>query len=246
MKVNDKLSLLFFLSKKRQSKDGTAPIYVRITITGAGKPDEFPIGKKCHVDRWNEKHKMVDDNSQQAKATNSYLKKVHTDLEKLYLLREAQNSQVTPQMLKADFRKKEATAKVKEPASELKGFKLVKSIDPLISKANDIEKEERKISKLRNALVKQERSRLLDIEKAQLKKSIEDVVKLAKLYFDNRKKEGISIMDVTYEFLLFFVRKVASGNRAFSTLKRFKVTKEKLKNFTWYHYKKAAFPIFEI
>ncbi|WP_162618650.1 Arm DNA-binding domain-containing protein [Pedobacter yulinensis] len=44
MKVNENLSILFYLNTPKKSRDGLVPIYVRITVDG--KKDEFSSGKK--------------------------------------------------------------------------------------------------------------------------------------------------------------------------------------------------------
>lgn len=44
MKVNEDLSILFWLNRQKSTKDGLVPIYVRITVTG--DRDGFSSGKK--------------------------------------------------------------------------------------------------------------------------------------------------------------------------------------------------------
>jgi hypothetical protein len=45
MKSNQKLSILFWLFKAKATKDGKAPIYVRVTIDGL--EDEISLEKRC-------------------------------------------------------------------------------------------------------------------------------------------------------------------------------------------------------
>lgn len=249
MKINDRLSILFFLSVKRQTKDGTAPIYVRITITGTKPKDGFPIGKKCPINLWDSKKKKVIGNSSDAKETNSYIQKMQTDIGTTYTLLSAKQEIITPESLRSEYEKiyKSKADEVAKPVlPELKSFSLSNTIDPLIVIANEIDKEERKIEKIKNEWVKIERLRLIDEVKVKLKKDVEQAIKTTNLYIENKDKSALNLMDMAYEFLLFFLRKVASDNREYCTLKRFNVTKNKLASFSWYHFKKSAFPITDI
>lgn len=69
MKVNENLSILFYLNTPKKSKDGLVPIYVRITIDG--KKDEFSSGKKINPEYWNAKTGATKDCPDQ-KVINSY------------------------------------------------------------------------------------------------------------------------------------------------------------------------------
>ncbi|MGN7887483.1 Arm DNA-binding domain-containing protein [Dyadobacter sp. 22481] len=57
MKFKQNLSLLFWLYRGKASKDGKAPIYVRITIDGTDT--DISLGKKIHPDFWNSDAKLV-------------------------------------------------------------------------------------------------------------------------------------------------------------------------------------------
>ncbi|WP_374759746.1 Arm DNA-binding domain-containing protein [Dyadobacter chenwenxiniae] len=62
---NQKLSILFWLFKAKATKDGKAPIYVRITIEGL--EDEISLGKKVHPNHWCSKTKKVTSPGMEAK-----------------------------------------------------------------------------------------------------------------------------------------------------------------------------------
>ncbi|WP_343703203.1 Arm DNA-binding domain-containing protein [Chitinophaga sp.] len=57
MKVNEHLSILFFLSKKKASKDGKAPIWARITVDG--ERAEFSLGRKILPEYWDQERENV-------------------------------------------------------------------------------------------------------------------------------------------------------------------------------------------
>ena len=69
MKVNENLSILFYLNTPKKSKDGLVPIYGRITIDG--KKDEFSSGKKLDPEHWDAKTGAGKDCPDQ-KTINSY------------------------------------------------------------------------------------------------------------------------------------------------------------------------------
>lgn len=52
MKVNQKLSILLMLEKSKASKDGKAPITVRLTVDS--KRAELSLGIKVCQDKWNQ------------------------------------------------------------------------------------------------------------------------------------------------------------------------------------------------
>ncbi len=58
MKVNEHLSILFFLVKKKSDKAGRAPIWARITING--QRSEISLGQKIIPLYWNQEHQNVD------------------------------------------------------------------------------------------------------------------------------------------------------------------------------------------
>lgn len=53
MKINEDLSILFWIWKQKTSKDGLAPIYVRITVNG--QSDGFSSGRKILPEHWDSK-----------------------------------------------------------------------------------------------------------------------------------------------------------------------------------------------
>lgn len=57
MKVNEHFSILFFLVKKKASKDGQAPIWARITVDG--DRSEISLGQKILPEYWDQEHENV-------------------------------------------------------------------------------------------------------------------------------------------------------------------------------------------
>jgi len=84
MKSNQKLSILFWLFKAKATKDGKAPIYVRITIDGLD--DEISLGKKVHPDDWCNQTKKVTASGMEAKLINIAIDQARTSLTSQFMV----------------------------------------------------------------------------------------------------------------------------------------------------------------
>jgi len=82
MKVNEGLSVLFWLRRSKASNDGMTPIYVRITVNGGR--DVFSSGKKILPEYWNEETGMAVKACPDQKTINAYILQTTKDLEKQY------------------------------------------------------------------------------------------------------------------------------------------------------------------
>jgi len=82
MKINEELSILFWLKRTKTTKDGRVPIYVRITVNG--DRDNFSSGKKIHPDHWDEETATADKACVDHQLINSYVTKTKADLERCY------------------------------------------------------------------------------------------------------------------------------------------------------------------
>jgi hypothetical protein len=78
MKVNEDLSILFWLKREKKTKGGLVPIYVRITING--DRDNFSSGKKIHPDNWDKQTATATSGCPDGKLINSYIIKTRADL----------------------------------------------------------------------------------------------------------------------------------------------------------------------
>ena len=70
--MNKTFNLLFFIKKSKIKANGTAPIYLRITIDG--KPKEIASKRYIQPDKWDNKLKKVSGSSDETKSLNLYLK----------------------------------------------------------------------------------------------------------------------------------------------------------------------------
>jgi len=101
MKVNQELSILFWLWKAKQTKDGMVPIYVRITVNGLR--DGFSSSKKIHADYWNEETGFAVRACKDAVSINNYITKTSKDLERCYNELCDEHDDVTAKMVKDAF-----------------------------------------------------------------------------------------------------------------------------------------------
>lgn len=70
--MNKTFNLLFFVKKSKIKANGTAPIYLRITIDG--KPKEIASKRYIQPEKWDNKLQKVSGSSDEVKSLNLYLK----------------------------------------------------------------------------------------------------------------------------------------------------------------------------
>lgn len=98
MVTKQTLSVLVWLKKGKLTKDGTAPIYVRITISGCS--DEISLGEKAAPELWDGKSKRVKGKSREILLINNKIEQAVVDLKRHFLGLEAYYDFITPGMLK--------------------------------------------------------------------------------------------------------------------------------------------------
>lgn len=101
MKINEELSVLFWLKKTKMTKEGLIPIWVRITIKGIR--EEFSSGKKLLLEDWDEDGVKAKSSCVDAKAINSYIRKTQVELEKHFERLRSSAAEVTPKMVKEAY-----------------------------------------------------------------------------------------------------------------------------------------------
>lgn len=151
MKVNENLSILFYLNTPKKTKDGLAPIYVRITVNG--KKDEFSSGKKIDPDFWNVKT-GAENGCPDQKAINSYLTKTKAGLEKCYNLLEASHAAVTAAMVKEAYLPKTIERKTLLQAFKLHNTEFAERVSKQKGKKGTLARYERLEGKIKVFLKK--------------------------------------------------------------------------------------------
>jgi len=97
--MNKTFNLLFFIKKNKIRTNGTAPIYLRITIDGKAAD----IAAKRYIDpkKWDNKAQKAVGNSQEAKTLNSYLKTLEQKVYDFHYLMLKEENFVTAESLKS-------------------------------------------------------------------------------------------------------------------------------------------------
>ncbi|MBB6501082.1 Arm DNA-binding domain-containing protein [Pedobacter cryoconitis] len=98
MKKHCKLSILFWLWKAKAAKDGKAPIYARLTIDNENV--EMSTGRKVLPEFWDNNSKTVKEKGVEGKKTNSHLRDMTVDSERLYTVLQSRYDQIDPGLLK--------------------------------------------------------------------------------------------------------------------------------------------------
>jgi site-specific recombinase XerD len=76
--MNKTFSLLFYIRKNKMLANGTAPIYLRITIDGKRK--EITTKRHIEPEKWNTEAQKVNGNTEEAKSLNAYLKTLEQEV----------------------------------------------------------------------------------------------------------------------------------------------------------------------
>jgi site-specific recombinase XerD len=101
------ISILFYLKKPKNYKEGAVPIYMRITIDG--KPRELSIGRNAHPNRWNRVAGKMIGTKQDSRELNEYL-----DLQRAQVLEMQRDALVKRQPLSSQIVKEKLTGRNQE------------------------------------------------------------------------------------------------------------------------------------
>ncbi|OCX54222.1 hypothetical protein BEL04_08155 [Mucilaginibacter sp. PPCGB 2223] len=108
MKINEELSILFWLKRDKGSKDGLVPIYVRITVNG--DRDGFSSGKKIHPDHWDEEKGEATADCPNHLLINSYITKTLAGIERSYNQVSASSPRIKAVMVKDAYLPKKTSS----------------------------------------------------------------------------------------------------------------------------------------
>ena len=132
MKNTQKLSVLFWLFRAKKSKDGSIPVYYRITIDGLSK--DFSLGYKVLPGNWDAENKRVSSQDLQAKIINQRIKSSEADLERHFLTLQLLYEEITPGMLKNVLDGKPAILEKTEESESQSDQTLLNAFDEYIQK----------------------------------------------------------------------------------------------------------------
>lgn len=128
MYTEQKLSILFYRKRKKQTSDGRIPLYVRITVDGL--EDEFSSGIKVFYDDWDTVTQTVQATDAKYKDKNKRIGKIRTDLDRHYDLVKANHEIATPQLIKASNQRPVKAHRLKE--EKMANMQFSAALDDLI------------------------------------------------------------------------------------------------------------------
>lgn len=91
-------SVLFFLQRNKATKDGKAPIYLRITVNG--KRTLISVNRKISMDHWNNEAGKVNGTTAEIRNLNRYLDSIRYKIYKIQLELLENNRVITSQLIK--------------------------------------------------------------------------------------------------------------------------------------------------
>jgi hypothetical protein len=91
MKTN--FSLLFYMKKQKNYQSGSAPIYIRFTVSG--KRSETTTGRECEPSRWNTGAGRANGTKEDIRAFNAYLDNLQNQVYEAHRLLTEANSIIT-------------------------------------------------------------------------------------------------------------------------------------------------------
>src|SRR5215208_7465845 len=101
MNVRENLSILFYLKRRKASKDGMIPIYIRITIDGL--EEEISTGCKVFDADWDNESKTVRSTHVQHKLINKKISQARTDIDRHFTLVQVRDGLATPRAVKTAY-----------------------------------------------------------------------------------------------------------------------------------------------
>jgi len=111
--MNKTFNLLFFIKKNKIRTNGTAPIYLRITVDG--KASEIAAKRYIDPKKWDNKSQKAVGNSQEAKILNAYLKTLEQQVYDFHYLMLKEEDFVTAESLKSKLLGTDVTTRMLIP-----------------------------------------------------------------------------------------------------------------------------------
>jgi site-specific recombinase XerD len=126
MKTN--FSLLFYMKKQKNYQSGSAPIYIRITVSG--KRSETTTGRECEPSRWNTSAGRANGTKEDTRAFNAFLDDLQTKVYQAHRLLTEADELITAETIRNKF-----LGKTEKPRSLIAIFKdHNKKVEALIGK----------------------------------------------------------------------------------------------------------------
>ena len=169
MNVKQKLSILFYLKRKKITQDGMIPLYIRITIDGL--EDEISLSCKVRAEHWDNDLKQVLPGEPAWKAINKRISQAKTDIERHFYGMQAKHGLVTPAIVKESYETPISGQQIR--SEKIENMQLSEAVDQVIGDyLAYCEKRNRAYKNGRTPVP--ERLKLLDSEKEAVGERIQD------------------------------------------------------------------------
>ncbi len=116
MKTN--FSLLFYMKKQKNYQSGSAPIYIRITVSG--KRSETTTGRECEPSRWNTGAGRANGTKEDTRAFNAFLDDLQTKVYQAHRLLTEADELITAETIRNKF-----LGKTEKPRSLIEIFRII-------------------------------------------------------------------------------------------------------------------------
>jgi integrase len=236
MYVDQKLTILFFRSNKKENQHGQAPLYVRISIDGACV--EFSSGLTLRETDWNRETKTVTHTHKSHAAYNQKIQQISTDLKRHFDLVKAVNELATPLLVLQSYRAPAQAVKQREEKTA--NLQLSDAVEQLcLAYVDYYDKHDRAYRD--GPGPHPLRAQLLQKQKESLQEKIAQLLKKANAIYDNKgwTKTLLLAMD---EHLLHFLQLCATGHRSPNTLEKMVGRKRRVVEFLTYRHKGPDLP----
>lgn len=233
MKSRQHLSILFYLNRKKATRKGI-PIYIRLTIDG--EESELSLGKKVRTGyEWDNEKKRVTGDGDDAIEINTAIADARKEINSHFTVLCAAYDNVTPEMLKASYKPKAAECRSKHTMEEYLSFS--KRLNDLITDYLQYLKNVRDEESNEEQRGKWEWLAVIGAHGLIIKERIEAAVEAGNNFFDDKLFRKTLLVSID-ESLLHLLRNVQGEKRSFQTLRRWRVTKNKLFAFCRHRYKR--------
>lgn len=229
MHVKQHLSILFYLKRRKATKDRLIPIYVRVTIDGLEA--EISLGCKVLAEQWDTNSKMLS----ASLGTNHINKKIaqtKSDLERHFDLVQARQMLATPRLVLDSYKTPLNGERIRQ--NKIEHLRLGEDLDILIREyieyANKYERAHQK------GPIIPARIAMLDLEKRQICRKIEEFRKSTRRVFSDINRDKTLVLALN-EHLLDLLLQCVSGERSYNTLEKLICRKRVFVEYLRYEYK---------
>lgn len=240
MNVKQKLSILFYLKRKKITQDGMIPLYIRITIDGL--EDEISLSCKIRAEHWDNDLKQVLPGEPAWKAINKRISQAKTDIERHFYGMQAKHGLVTPAIVKESYQTPISGQQIR--SEKVENMQLSEAVDQVIG--DYLAYCEKRIRAYKNGRTPvPERLKLLDSEKEAVGERIQEQVRKANVLFD-RKDHRKTFLLMLNEYLLNFLQLAFTGHRSPNTLEKWMGRKRRYVEFLQFRYTLEDVPLSQI